>query len=234
MIRPHRSISVAVALVVASGLACGGVAEPGDDSVRAPSASSSDGAELAAPDVAATGAVPGLSLGMLQDVPSSSPLIHPVAPLERDEHVRAPDDLTVATVTVADPDTLGLVDRSTDPPTLRLSQAPCRFVEAEPDADWQAVDAAGCRGVHQEQFDGRGHRALRLEAGAWQIAVTNASVEHVVGLWLRSEDRSAPPLVSSGGVAPGETLVWSVELTPGRYLYSCPLNPTANYLIEVP
>jgi hypothetical protein len=228
----NMASSLAAALM-AGVVACGGPARPADELAVSATETTPTAADVVVdPATAANGAVPGLALVTLPDLERPA-LRHPVARIERDEHVRAPDDLIVATVTLVDAVDLGIVDESTDPPTLSLSQAPCRFVEAEPDAVWDALDATDCRGFHQDQFDGRGHRAIRLDAGAWQIAVTNASVGRVVGLWLRSEDPSIAPLVSSGGIGPGERLTWSVELEPGRYLYSCPLNPTANYLIEV-
>lgn len=211
---------------------CGGASSVPDAPDRVPDASGQAGDGSTDPNTATHGAVPGLALGTLPDL-DRAPIERPVAPIERDEHVRAPDDLTVATLAVVDAEAAGLVDDTTDPPTLRLSQAPCRFVEAEPDASWDAAGPEDCRAFHQERFDGRGHRAVRVDAGPWQIAVTNASVGRTVGLWLRSEDPSEAPLVSSGGVEPGETLTWLVDLAPGRYLYSCPLNPTANYLLEV-
>lgn len=212
--------------------ACGAPAPPPAAPIEGPHAPAGAGAAAVDPIEATNAPVPGLALVTLPNLERPA-LRHPVVPLDRDTHVRAPDDLTVPTVAVVDAAAAGLVDGSTTPPTLRLTQAPCRFVEAEPDASWDAQVATDCRAFHQEQFDGRSHRALRLAPGSWQIAVTNASVGRDVGLWLRSEDPSVAPLVSSGGVAPGETLTWAVELSPGRYLYSCPLNPTANYLIEV-
>jgi len=39
--------------------------------------------------------------------------------------------------------------------------------------------------------------------------------------------------VSGGGLKTGATQDYEVELEPGEYLYSCPLNPTPNYKLIV-
>ena len=41
------------------------------------------------------------------------------------------------------------------------------------------------------------------------------------------------PRVSGGGLTMGKSKDYSIELEPGSYVYSCPLNPTPNYKIEV-
>ena len=39
--------------------------------------------------------------------------------------------------------------------------------------------------------------------------------------------------VSGGGLTPGTTKNYIVELKEGEYLYSCPLNPTPDYRLVV-
>jgi len=39
--------------------------------------------------------------------------------------------------------------------------------------------------------------------------------------------------VSGGGLTTGTTKDYEVELEPGEYLYSCPLNPTPDYKLIV-
>ena len=39
--------------------------------------------------------------------------------------------------------------------------------------------------------------------------------------------------VSGGGLKTGVTKDYEVQLEPGEYIYSCPLNPTPNYRIVV-
>ncbi len=41
------------------------------------------------------------------------------------------------------------------------------------------------------------------------------------------------PSVSGGGLTPGTTKDYVVELKEGDYFYSCPLNPTPDYHLVV-
>jgi hypothetical protein len=41
------------------------------------------------------------------------------------------------------------------------------------------------------------------------------------------------PSTSGGGLTLGTSRDYTIELKPGKYVYSCPLNPTPNYKIEV-
>ena len=56
---------------------------------------------------------------------------------------------------------------------------------------------------------------------------TCALVSH--GAWTFSAKTS----VSGGGLGTGQTKDYEVELEPGEYLYSCPLNPTPDYRLVV-
>ena len=38
---------------------------------------------------------------------------------------------------------------------------------------------------------------------------------------------------SGGGLVAGATQDYAIELTPGEYVYSCPLNPTPDYRLVV-
>ncbi len=71
--------------------------------------------------------------------------------------------------------------------------------------------------------------------------MTNKDVPYELGFWLREADYDwRNPLdkltkvsVSGGGLLEGVTKDYEVELEPGEYVYSCPLNPTPDYRIEV-
>ena len=39
--------------------------------------------------------------------------------------------------------------------------------------------------------------------------------------------------MSGGGLFEGQSKDFTVELKPGEYIYSCPLNPTLNYKVVV-
>ena len=84
--------------------------------------------------------------------------------------------------------------------------------------------------------------SLTLPAGKYCFRVANDGVDHEVGFVIqRAADRDgdvmATALANSFTAstipdgASSETGV--VELTPGAYVYSCPLNPTPHYTITV-
>ena len=82
---------------------------------------------------------------------------------------------------------------------------------------------------------------IELEPGAYVFRVTNKDVPYELGFWLREHDYNwANPLhkvtkisISGGGLKPGTTRDYEVELEPGEYLYSCPLNTTPDYRLVV-
>lgn len=46
-------------------------------------------------------------------------------------------------------------------------------------------------------------------------------------------DRARLPSVSGGGLTEGKTQDYEVDLKPGKYVYSCPLDPTPDYNLVV-
>ena len=85
-------------------------------------------------------------------------------------------------------------------------------------------------------------KGLTLSPGQYQFEVTNATVDHEVGFVIqkaadKDADLMATAIKSSfttAAVAPGATQSSGVvNLTPGEYVYSCPLNPTPKYTITV-
>ena len=82
---------------------------------------------------------------------------------------------------------------------------------------------------------------LELAPGVYTFRVTNTDVPYELGFWLREHDyQIGNPLhkltkvsVSGGGLYQGQTKDYNVDLDPGVYLYSCPLNPTPNYKLIV-
>ncbi len=75
-----------------------------------------------------------------------------------------------------------------------------------------------------------------LTPGSYVFRVTNVDVPYELGFWLRGDgivDRTLLPAVSGGGLNPGATKDYAVELKPGDYVYSCPLNPTPDYRLVV-
>ena len=79
-------------------------------------------------------------------------------------------------------------------------------------------------------------RTLELKPGKYVFRVTNSDVPYELGFWLRGDgllSRATLPSVSGGGLTPGATKDYVVELKEGEYLYSCPLNPTPDYRLVV-
>lgn len=118
------------------------------------------------------------------------------------------------------------------PPRLVLTLAPCHFTEAEPDFE-PVVSEQDCRAVNRTSFEGRSQRALVVPPGDYEIEVHNAAFDRDLGFWLRREDDWSISAVSAGGVPSGGSRSWLVSLTPGRWIYSCPLSPTPDYLLIV-
>jgi hypothetical protein len=89
------------------------------------------------------------------------------------------------------------------------------------------------------KFEGK---ELKLKPGKYQFEVSNKGIDHEVAFFLQKEaDKGSKDFgtaIPNSGVAKmvkdGETSSTGVvELAKGRYVYSCPLNPTPHYTIVV-
>ncbi len=132
-----------------------------------------------------------------------------------------------------------------EPQVIELTQIACQFLESENgvDRDYQTSGKADCETVNAETGAGRLAEAqvLTLEPGSYVFRVTNLDVPYELGFWLREHDynwknpihRLTKVSVSGGGLVTGATQDYEVELEPGEYLYSCPLNPTPDYKLVV-
>lgn len=89
------------------------------------------------------------------------------------------------------------------------------------------------------QFDGK---ELKLKPGKYQFEVSNKGVDHPVAFFLQKESDKENKEFSSalknsglpGTLKDGESAKTGVvELAKGKYVYSCPLNPTPHYTIVV-
>lgn len=132
------------------------------------------------------------------------------------------------------------------PRVITLTQIPCQFVESENGVDhgFETSKKADCEAINARTGEERLAKAgpLRLEPGKYVFRVTNKNVPYELGFWLREHDYDwRNPLhklnktsVSGGGLTEGKTKDYEVTLEAGKtYLYSCPLNPTPDYRIEV-
>lgn len=128
---------------------------------------------------------------------------------------------------------------------IELTQTGCQFVESENGADhgFRTSSAEDCKRINAETGADRLAAAepLELEAGRYVFRVTNRDVPYPLGFWLRDADyedaswagRLTKTSVSGGGLDEGKTRDYAVELEPGEYVYSCPLNPTPDYRLIV-
>jgi hypothetical protein len=126
------------------------------------------------------------------------------------------------------------------PAVIELTQTPCQFLESEHGKDhgFKSARAADCEAINARTGEERlaKARVLELKPGKYVFRVTNKSVPYELGFWLRGEGvvgRATLPSVSGGGLTTGRTQDYIIELKPGNYVYSCPLNPTPDYKLVV-
>jgi hypothetical protein len=126
------------------------------------------------------------------------------------------------------------------PQVIELHQLPCQFLESENDVDqgYTSRSIRDCEAVNANTAAARLARAktLKLKPGQYVFRVTNKGVPYELGFWLRGAGltgRAILPSVSGGGLTPGVTKDYAIELKPGEYVYSCPLNPTPDYRLIV-
>ena len=119
-----------------------------------------------------------------------------------------------------------------------LTQTACQFIEAERvDHHFNSPSADACRRINKTSQDKRlqGIQPLRLKAGDYIFRVKNRDVPYELGFWLRGAglSRWSLPGISGGGIAAGGMHDYAVSLQAGEYRYSCPLNPTPDYVLIV-
>lgn len=127
-----------------------------------------------------------------------------------------------------------------DPQVIELTQVACQFLESENGADhgFRSAKAADCERINADTGSKRlaAARIMRLKPGSYIFRVANKNVPYELGFWLRGDGlvaRARLPSVSGGGLLAGKTQDYAIELTPGEYVYSCPLNPTPDYRLVV-
>jgi hypothetical protein len=135
--------------------------------------------------------------------------------------------------------------RAQEATVIELTQVPCQFLESENGVDrgFTTTKKADCEAINAKTGAERLAKAkvLELKPGHYIFRVTNKDVPYELGFWLRESDydwlnplhKLTKTSVSGGGLKTGTTKDYAVDLKPGEYLYSCPLNPTPDYRIEV-
>lgn len=121
---------------------------------------------------------------------------------------------------------------------IELTQTGCQFLEPEgKDHKFQTASADDCITINRSSGDKRleGVKLLKLKPGKYIFRVKNKNVPYLLGFWLRGVglQRILLPSVSGGGIVTGGSQDYQVILKPGKYLYSCPLNPTPDYPLIV-
>jgi len=126
------------------------------------------------------------------------------------------------------------------PTVVELTQIPCQFVESENGTDrgYKSTRKEDCDAINAKSGAKRvaESKPLQLKPGKYIFRVTNKSVPYELGFWLRGagiSGRATLPSVSGGGLVLGKTQDYEIELKPGEYVYSCPLNTTPDYKLIV-
>ena len=120
-----------------------------------------------------------------------------------------------------------------------LTQIGCQFLEPEgADRKFEPKRTADCEKINRKSGSKRlaDHKVLVLEPGRYVFRVRNKNVPYELGFYLRAQERSLIPFkprVSGDGLLMGQTQDFSIELSTGEYVYSCPYNPTPNYKLVV-
>ena len=129
---------------------------------------------------------------------------------------------------------------SGEPTLIELTQTGCQFVESENGIDhgYQTTKKEDCEAINSKTGEERLSEAkvLQLKPGKYTFRVTNKNVPYMLGFYLRGDGvlgYTTLPSVSGGGLDMGKSRDYTIDLKPGKYVYSCPLNPTPNYRIEV-
>lgn len=130
--------------------------------------------------------------------------------------------------------------QAASPQVIALTQVPCQFLESEGGKDhgFKSTKSADCEAVNAKTTQKRlsAAKTIELKPGTYVFRVANKDVPYELGFWLRGEsiiDRVRLPSVSGGGLVMGKTQDYEIELKPGNYVYSCPLNPTPDYKLIV-
>jgi len=122
--------------------------------------------------------------------------------------------------------------------TIELTQTGCQFVQPEGiDHQFHTRSAEDCEAVNEQTGSVRLKESdvMRLRAGDYVFRVKNKNVPYELGFWLRGTglQRLTLPSVSGGGISTGASRDYAISLEPGEYRYSCPLNPTPDYILIV-
>jgi len=127
-----------------------------------------------------------------------------------------------------------------EPTVIQLTQTGCQFLESEKGINhgYKTGKKADCEAINSEHGEQRlaDSKTINVKAGKYIFRVTNKDVPYSLGFYLRGDgviNYATLPRVSGGGLTTGKTQDYAIDLKPGSYVYSCPLNPTLDYRLEV-
>jgi len=130
--------------------------------------------------------------------------------------------------------------RAAEPTVIELTQVPCQFLESERGVNhgFKSTNIKDCEAVNKKTGSKRlaASKVINLKPGAYVFRVRNRNVPYDLGFWVRGEglvNRAVLPSVSGGGLKMGTTKDYKITLKAGKYVYSCPLNPTPDYKLVV-
>lgn len=123
---------------------------------------------------------------------------------------------------------------------IELTQVPCQFLESEGGVNrgYTSRSIKDCEAINAKTVKQRLAEAkpLVLKPGKYVFHIANQNVPYELGFWLRGATVAARitlPSVSGGGIMPGGSRDYEIDLKPGEYVYSCPLNNTPDYKLVV-
>ena len=121
---------------------------------------------------------------------------------------------------------------------IELTQTACQFLEPEGvDHHYKTRQAEDCEQINSDSGKQRvaDSKPIILAPGKYIFRISNREVNYPLGFWLRGQglQRVLLPSVSGGGLETGVTKDYEITLTPGEYIFSCPLNPTPDYKLNV-
>lgn len=125
---------------------------------------------------------------------------------------------------------------SAEPVVIKLTQTPCTIIEAEKNPQtFNVKNSDDCERINKKTSKERPLKTLRLKPGKTIFRVENKNVPYELGFWVRGRGvkRLTLPSASGGGLKTGKTQDYIIDLKPGEYLFSCPLNPTPDYSLIV-
>ncbi len=135
---------------------------------------------------------------------------------------------------------LGAASHAAEPTVIELTQVGCQFIESENGINhgFKTTQASDCETINERTGEQRlkSAKVLRLKPGKYLFKVTNENVPYPLGFWVRGDgvlNRARLPSVSGGGLTMGKSRDYEIDLKPGEYVYSCPLNPTPDYKLVV-